>query len=224
MVLKVRSMKIKRLSVLILMLILLSACSHLPIPMDTMPWANNNPVYFRDDFSQNSGGWSVFDSGLGFAKYDQGGLRLGSEVENYQIWSSPGLNFADVQIFTQSTKLSGTDDNLFGILCRYQDRSNFYAFVIGSDGYYGIFKMVQGQQSLIKQPHMDFSPVIKPGSEINKIQALCKGDQLALVVNDNVLLRVQDDTLSHGDVGLMVGNFSQPGVDILFDNFIVVKP
>jgi hypothetical protein len=35
---------------------------------------------------------------------------------------------------------------------------------------------------------------------------------------------VEDADLDFGDVGLVVGNFSEPGVDILFDDFIVVKP
>jgi len=30
--------------------------------------------------------------------------------------------------------------------------------------------------------------------------------------------------LTHGDFGLLAGTFSQPGVDVVFDNFIVTKP
>ena len=59
---------------------------------------------------------------------------------------------------------------------------------------------------------------------MNEIQAVCKGNHLILIVNDVRLLQVEDHYLDTGDVGLIVGNFSEPGVDILFDNFIVVKP
>jgi hypothetical protein len=34
----------------------------------------------------------------------------------------------------------------------------------------------------------------------------------------------EDSTLTSGDVGLMAGTFSNPGTDILFDNFVVRQP
>jgi hypothetical protein len=30
--------------------------------------------------------------------------------------------------------------------------------------------------------------------------------------------------LKHGDVGLLAGTFAHPGVDVIFDNFVVMKP
>jgi len=96
--------------------------------------------------------------------------------------------------------------------------------VIGSDGYYGIYKMASGEQSLISQVHMDFSENINRGGKENEIIAVCQGDQLALIVNDTPLIQVEDAAFKHGDVGLIVGNFSEQGVDILFDDFIVMKP
>jgi len=134
------------------------------------------------------------------------------------------LNFKDAIIYVSARKLAGPADNLFGILCRYQDKANFYALVIGSDGYYGVYKMQDGVQTLIDQLHMDFSDVINRGEVVNEIRAVCQADQIALIVNDTLLINIQDDTFQSGDVGLIVGNFSQKGVDILFDNFIVVSP
>ena len=37
-------------------------------------------------------------------------------------------------------------------------------------------------------------------------------------------IKVQDSTLRAGDVGLIAGTFAQPGVDIIFDNFVVLQP
>jgi hypothetical protein len=166
----------------------------------------------------------TFDDGMGFAGYDEGGFRLIAGFENYQFWSVPGLNFRDTMIFTRAKKIDGPENNLFGIICRYQNEANFYALVIGSDGYYGIFKTIGGQQSLIAQEHMDFSTVIHQGDADNEMQALCQGEDLVLLVNGEQLIHVKDDSLTKGDVGLIVGNFSQPGTDIIFDNFIVAKP
>ena len=134
------------------------------------------------------------------------------------------MNFKDAHIYTQASKIGGPNNNLFGLLCRYQDPINFYALIISSDGYYGILKVIEGHQTLIDQKHLDFSEVINQGNTDNEIHALCQGETLALIVNDTRLLQVQDDTLSFGDVGLIAGSFSEPGVNVLFDNFIVLNP
>jgi hypothetical protein len=129
-----------------------------------------------------------------------------------------------VLVQVRAKKLEGPDDNLFGLVCRYQDDQNFYAFAIGSDGYYGIYKRIDGEQSLIDQIHMDFSDVINSGVEDNVIRAICQADQLALIVNDTPLIQVQDGALTQGDVGLILGTFTEPGVNVLFDDFIVISP
>ena len=145
-------------------------------------------------------------------------------MPDFQFWSVPGLNFQDTLVQVRATKLGGPDDNLFGVICRYQDDDNFYALMVGSDGYYGIYKRVDGEQTLINQVHLDFSAAVEQGEASNTIQAICQGDQLALIVNNVSLIQVSDGTFSNGDVGIVVGNFSEPGVDILFDDFIVVSP
>lgn len=203
---------------------MLSACLPAFLAADQLPWVSDDPVLFRDDFSGENIGWATHEDSLSFAGFDLNGYRLQSGMPDYQFWSVPGLNFQDTLVQTSAKKLAGPDDNLFGLVCRYQDDNNFYALVIGSDGYYGIFKRIDGEQSLVDQDHMDFSEAINRGVAENTIRAICQGDQLALFVNDTPLIQVQDDSLSQGDVGLIAGNFAVPGVDILFDDFIVVSP
>ncbi len=218
--------KMKRLifSLLIILSFLLVGCQQQALTADTLPWVGEEKVLFQDDFSHQTGGWRTYQDSLSFARYQSGGFRLWANAPHYQFWSVPGLNFKDALVFAHARKLDGPDDNMFGILCRYQDAANYYALVIGSDGYYGIFKMVSGQQWLIGQEHMDFSEKINRGESENELIALCRGDQLTLIVNETPLLQVEDSTFNYGDVGLVVGNFSEVGVDILFDDFIVVKP
>lgn len=219
-------MKIKPLkfSLLIILSLLLGGCQMQTLTADTLPWVGEEEVLFFDDFTYKTGGWRTYQDSLSFAGYQSGGFRLWAKAPHFQFWSVPGLNFKDTLIYTHAIKLNGPEDNLFGIVCRYQNPENYYALVIGSDGYFGIYKMAEGQQALIAQEHLDFSEKINRGEDENKLTALCQGDQLALIVNDTPLIQVEDNAFSHGDVGLIIGNFSEPGVDILFDNFIVVKP
>lgn len=217
-------MKLRKYLLFLFFPLVLSACLGAAYTADTLPWIASEPILFKDDFSHQTGGWTTHNDLLSFSGYTQGGFRLWVDVPNYQIWSVPGLNFKDTLVYTRARKLGGPEDNLFGLLCRVQDESNYYALVIGSDGYYGIYRMLAGDQTLIGQQHMDFSEVINRDEGVNEIQAVCQADQITLIVNGNKLLQVQDDTLAFGDVGLIVGNFSEPGVDLLFDDFIVVKP
>jgi hypothetical protein len=36
--------------------------------------------------------------------------------------------------------------------------------------------------------------------------------------------QAQDPDFPEGDVGLLAGTFTQPGVDVIFDNFVVLQP
>lgn len=216
--------KFKLLVLVFLVLSVLSACRPAFLAVDGLPWIGDEPVLFRDDFSEDSGIWTTWETQSSFSAFDHGGLRFWSGVPEYQFWSVPGLNFKDVLINVHARKLTGPDNNLFGLICRYQDSDNFYALTLGSDGYYGIYKRVDGEQSLIEQTHMDFSEAITRGEGVNAVRAVCQADQLALFVNDVKLIQVRDDTFGNGDVGIIAGNFNETGVDIVFDDFIVVKP
>lgn len=208
----------------LLILTLLTACGIEAFAADRLPWVKNAGVLFMDDFSHESGGWSTHSDSSSFSGYAEGGFRLSTSIPNYQFWSVPGLYFQDVLIHTKVRKTSGPENNLFGVICRYQSPQKFYALVISSDRYYGIFKMIDGKFELIDRTTMDFSEVIKSGDELNEIHALCQGEQLVLIVNGSKLIEVQDSSLDSGDIGLIAGNFDEPGINVLFDNFIVANP
>lgn len=215
--------KLFRLFWILILILSLSACTSESLAADQLPWVGDAPVLFKDDFTTQDGGWTTLEDSLSFIGYDDGGFRLRSSVPDYQFISVPGLNFKDVQVYAQVRKLEGPDDNLFGVVCRYQDPQNFYAFLISSDGYFGIFEMQNGYLGLINQVHMDFDKVIERGRGTNELMVICQGDKLGFLVNDQPLLQVQDDTLSFGDVGFLAGSLASGGVDVFFDNFIVLK-
>jgi len=58
----------------------------------------------------------------------------------------------------------------------------------------------------------------------NHIQVICDGPRLALIVNGEFIAEVYDSTFIDGDIGLIVGSFDIPGVDIWFDNLMVTNP
>jgi hypothetical protein len=181
-------------------------------------------VLFSDDFSDTSSGWDRVNVSEGITDYADGVYRIFVNTDNTDYWANPGLNFTDTIIEVEATKVDGPDDNDFGLICRHQNTENFYIFIISSDGYYGILRVINGEQNLLGMSEMAFSEAIKPGNGTNIIRADCIGSALTLHANGTQLVTVDDSSLESGDVGLLAGSFDTPGTDIHFDNYVVRQP
>jgi hypothetical protein len=88
----------------------------------------------------------------------------------------------------------------------------------------GIGKTVNGVTSLLGQDMMIYNPGILSGVAPNHLQAQCQGDTFTFFVNGLPAGIAVDSDFENGDVGLVAGAFDAVGVDILFDNLVVVKP
>ncbi len=190
----------------------------------TNPPQTQNTVLFQDDFSDSSSGWDQIRESQGVTDYENGQYRIQVLTENTDVWANPGLNFTDVRVEADATKAGGPDDNDFGLICRYQDTNNFYFFIISSDGYGGIGKVKDGEQILIGHTDMPPSDAINQGAATNHIRADCVGSTLTLYANGTQIDQQTDSDYPTGDVGLLAGTYTETGTDILFDNFVVLKP
>jgi hypothetical protein len=185
--------------------------------------APSGTTLFKDDFSSPASGWDHTKYAQGIMDYDGGGYRILVNTLQANFWSTPHKDFSDVRMEVDAGKLAGPDENRIGLICRSNGKA-YYFFIISSDGYYGLGIFTNGQAALLGQSEMQSSPKINTGMAINHLRADCNGDDLAFYVNGSKLADVHDPTLQHGDVGLLAGSFNQPGVDIVFDNFVVIKP
>lgn len=182
-------------------------------------------ILFLDDFSDPPSGWGIWTRDGASVDYHEEGLRIQVSEPQYDFWSVAGLNFEDAIIEVDATTLDGPDDNDFGIICRYQDKDNFYMLVVSSDGYYGIAKMRGGQYSMIGAQQLQYNRgAIAGGRARNHLRADCVGPKLRLYVNGQKLMEAEDEDFRAGDVGVITGTYNVQGVDILFDNFVVKKP
>jgi hypothetical protein len=181
-------------------------------------------ILFQDDFSNPSSGWNQVNAPNGATDYADGMYRIWVNETNLDVWARPGLDFANVRIEVDALKVGGDRNNRFGVICRLTGANSFYIFLISSDGYYGIGKVINGQFWLLNAEKLQASPAIQPGSALNHIRADCAGSSLALVVNNQKLAEAQDGELQSGDIGLFAGTYATPGVDIRFDNFSASVP
>ena len=215
------------LAVLILIAFIIFACSNADLLQSTpkaITTTQAGMVLYQDNFSNPNSGWDTWNQNGSLVAYQDGGLRILVNAIQYDYWSRPGVHFNDSRAEVDTRKLAGPDDNDYGILCRYRDQNNYYAFLISSDGYDGIVKMRDGKYTIVSGNSLQYSDAVQKGQNSNHLRAECIGPQLTLTVNGQQVAQAQDADFSAGEIGLTAGAYDKPGVDIRFDNFVVYKP
>jgi hypothetical protein len=145
---------VRSFAVLLVPLLLVTlACSALGGPQinasTLVPEQIGANVLYSDDFSDPDSGWDRVQAEEGVTDYENGQYRIFVDQAQHDYWANPGQSFTDVQVEADATKIGGPDDNDFGLICRYQDVENFYAFLISSDGFYAIMKYSDGGSETI---------------------------------------------------------------------------
>ncbi len=184
-------------------------------------------LMFEDDFSDATSGWDIAEWENGVTRYtDDGQYEIVVKAPQYDIWANPGLYFTDTRTEVDFIKVSGTDSNDIGIMCRYNETETdfeFYYLVVGSDGYAGIYKYFGSEFAPLIEAEVG-TVSVAPEGQVNHIRADCIGDRLTLFVNGEMVLQAQDADLTAGDVGLVAGVFDDPYLQVYFDNFKVYVP
>jgi len=191
---------------------------------------------FEDDFSgEKDCGWVLYNRGGTTASIEDGGLRISTNQPGQIWWTNPGQSLDDAIISVETRQLSGPDNNAYGIICRYQNETNFYTFLISGDGYYAIGKYQSGNDQVTYLSGIDasdptddggyvFSEAINQGVDTNQLRASCIGNELSLAVNGIPLETVTDPTFVTGDIGLGVSTLEQGTAVVEFNNLRVLAP
>ena len=187
-----------------------------------IPSGNSGDILYQELFADNTSGWDRVLNDGGIMDYDSGGYRFLIRESKVNYWSTPGKLFKDVRVEADVTRLNGPDENRAGLMCRYQNGDHYF-FIISTDGFYGIGKFIGGQTILLGQESMLPTDVILADG-VNHLRADCIGDSLIFYVNFVQVAAVQDADFPTGDVGLLAGSFTEPGVDVMFQNFVVIQP
>lgn len=180
---------------------------------------------YQETFSDSGGGWGEKTLEAGAAGYADGAYRIIVNLPDSHLWSRPGLSFGNVRVEAAVFPAAGPADSRMGVICRLVDDHNFYFFAISADGFYGIGKMKEGGVSILTgDGAMLPTASVHPGNVPNQVRGDCVGNSLTLYVNNQMVDSAEDGDFSGGDVGLFAGTFAQPGADVYFDNFFVLKP
>ncbi|MBI3242380.1 MAG: hypothetical protein HYZ49_08815 [Chloroflexi bacterium] len=188
------------------------------------PQLKSGDVLFADDFAKTESGWNRGSDADATTDYLDGEYQIKIFTANLNVWSVGAPAFGDALIDVNARTAGGPDNNLFGLICRYQDDQNFYFLVISADSYYGIGKYKEGASMLLNSAVYEYSDIIPPGPAAHHLTATCIGDTLTLSINGTKLAQAKDTDFKTGKLGLIAGSFDEPEVDVRFDNLAVTQP
>jgi hypothetical protein len=197
-----------------------------PLPTETpttaaspTPAATATPAWklvFEDDLK--TGVWITAKSDDYRLQYTGGGYSITNKVVDDIAYSTREESYYDIQIEVTAHRTEGPPDGYYGIICNFQNGTNYYILAVGVDGWYGIGLKKTGQLKFL-QEGVDQNGVIHTGDSENTLRAECAKGVLTLWANGTQLATLKDRTFTSGAVGLGVGNHKVPGTTVLFQNF-----
>jgi hypothetical protein len=195
------------------------------LPSGTPPTAppHGGQVYF-DDFSSETG-WYVNQGQNATFEFADGGYQITNNLVNGQFWSVRTVEPIDIILEVDAKHKAGPDDGYYGLVCRHQeDGKNYYALVIGKDGFYGIAMMLDGAFSFLAGGQDDKNIINTEDGAFNRVRGECVRDRLTIYANNQFLLEFRDDTFASGQLGMFNGTREDAGQVVLYDNFAVYAP
>lgn len=192
--------------------------------------------------------WQQYDGRVS-AQVADGRVVVSNGVSNNVAFSVSDPHFADFDLRAEAQAVSGPLDNGYGVVFRYRDPDNFYLFLVSSDGFYQVIRVLDGTQ--VELSAWIDTPIIRQGlNESNYLRVVAHGDRFAFYVNNEPVQvcipsdpeavstyrtglgciggtmedTLTDDSLSSGQVGVVAMSLGEPDVEAAFDNLTVYSP
>jgi len=198
------------------------SCTRMPLLSSMLDSSAENgagEASLRDDFSDSKSGWEHIQIDEGTAGYVGETYQITVNVPNTDIFTTYNRIFVNSEVTVRAAQIQGSDNNNFGLICRFQDSENFYAGQISSDGLAGIFKIEEGNYQLLGHQSMLPVPAIMGGRGENEIWFECVETTLTLAVNGELVDTQKDGTFKSGEVGLIAGTIDGNIGIFQFDDF-----
>jgi len=132
-----------------------------------------------------------------------------------------GVNHSNVVMEATVTLAAGSDNSVYGIMCRSQSANNNvgYYFLLSGSGQVGI-RIGDGSSVRIFTPWIDH-PAVKKGLNTNTLRAVCIDDYFAFCVNDRFVPESRQDWLTQGSMGFTVATPSGEPIAAQFDDVTI---
>jgi hypothetical protein len=128
-----------------------------------------------------------------------------------------GQSYDDFTLEVEAAPLSGPDSGFdgCGLIYRAQDDAHYYAFAVGSDGYYAVL-WINGEEETALVDWQQF-PHVHRGQQANRLRVACEGMTCRFYINDEYVITIEDTAWLEGDVGLWVRSFEKESVLTQFE-------
>ncbi len=113
----------------------------------------------------------------------------------------PDCSLGDFTAELEALPVAGPDFNGYGLIYRAQDSTRYYAFAVGSDGYYGVLRRDENNETVMLVEWQQF-PHIRRGRQLNRLRVTCAGPICHFYINDEYATGFEDATWLYGDIGL----------------------
>jgi hypothetical protein len=182
------------------------------------------PGPYLDDFSDPLSGWAVHDTEWELTAYVNGEYRFlvkGPGETHWAYWDTPQGAGCCAENYTIEVDARAATDVYcgYGLMFGMPGGVDGYAFVIDTDGWYGIRRRVDWEWQTVVD--WAFSGHVSRGLGTNHLRVDRDGGWITAYVNGHQVARVWDDTfVGELGAGLRVSSHAAPA-DIRFDSFYV---
>jgi hypothetical protein len=191
-------------------------------PQPTLSPLPVRDLILEDDFEQTEA-WMAVDGEQFSFSYQSGGYRVHNGFINGAVSSIRSIEYRHILVEVDAEQIAGPEDAYYGVVCRWQDTSNYYGLVVGRDNFYSIIRVSDGEIDFLANAGSPSEDSFRRTGS-NRIGGSCLGDRLILFVNGERTLEVRDQTFESGYVGVVVGTRSTGGAEVHFDNFALLRP
>jgi hypothetical protein len=179
-------------------------------------------LLLADDFSRPGSGFAVSSDEDGGVAYNAGGLEF-TVLRPGVEWLSPSrrVDAADVVVEVVLEQLVAAPEAYAAVICRWQDRANYTAFGLNSNGEFSIWQKRGGEVYPLAawQP----APGVIPGNR-QQLRLTCAGRTLRYVANNILLAEIDDPQPATGDVAFLAGLMTSGEYAVRFHDLTVRRP
>ena len=130
-----------------------------------------------------------------------------------------GHSSGDFTMEIEAVPVSGSDLNAYGLTYRASDVTAYYAFGIGSDGYYAILRIAADEErELVEWQQF---PHVRRGQQANRLRVDCAGATCHYYINDEYVTTMEDSAELVGDVGIWAHAFEAGEIAVQFNQIQV---
>ena len=188
--------------------------------------AQSNKVILNEEFNDNSNNWNIYDKPEANIQIINGNFNMQGKMLGKAIISTISSlidTTIDYRIEAEITKITGIDDNGFGLVWGCLDANNELEFVISGNGQ---FKITQWQKGLKTEliPWTYFSGIKRWDSSTNRLRIEKHGNITKFYINDYYVARTKAPKIMDNKVGFIINENMQISANYLHIEKIKKEP